>query len=121
MRIAQIAPLAESVPPKLYGGTERVMAWLIDELVELGHDVTLFASGNSKTRAKLEAIWLFPHDHTQGPACCGRRERSGSVLDRLPSVPSALLRRLDRVEKADGMAARQYCNNLLHTNWHCLV
>ncbi len=54
MRIAQIAPLAESVPPKLYGGTERVVAWLIDELVELGHDVTLFASGNSQTRAKLE-------------------------------------------------------------------
>jgi glycosyltransferase involved in cell wall biosynthesis len=59
MRIAQIAPLAESVPPKLYGGTERVVAWLIDELVELGHDVTLFASGNSQTRAKLEAIWPY--------------------------------------------------------------
>ena len=55
MRIAQIAPLAESVPPKLYGGTERVVAWLIDELVELGHDVTLFASGDSQTRAKLDA------------------------------------------------------------------
>jgi glycosyltransferase involved in cell wall biosynthesis len=59
MRIAQIAPLAESVPPKLYGGTERVVAWLIDELVELGHDVTLFASGNSQTRARLEAIWPY--------------------------------------------------------------
>jgi glycosyltransferase involved in cell wall biosynthesis len=59
MRIAQIAPLAESVPPKLYGGTERVVAWLIDELVELGHDVTLFASGDSQTRAKLEPVW--PH------------------------------------------------------------
>jgi len=59
MRIAQIAPLAESVPPKLYGGTERVAAWLIDELVELGNDVTLFASGDSRTRAKLEAVW--PH------------------------------------------------------------
>jgi Glycosyl transferases group 1 len=45
MRIAQIAPLAESVPPKLYGGTERVVAWLVEELVELGHSVTLFASG----------------------------------------------------------------------------
>jgi glycosyltransferase involved in cell wall biosynthesis len=44
MRIAQLAPLAESVPPKLYGGTERVVAWPVDELVELGHDVTLFAS-----------------------------------------------------------------------------
>jgi hypothetical protein len=57
MRIAQIAPLAESVPPKLYGGTERVVAWLIDELVQLGHDVTLFASGDSVTRAKLCPAW----------------------------------------------------------------
>jgi len=57
MRIAQIAPLAESVPPKLYGGTERVVAWLVDELVELGHDVTLFASGDSGTRAKLNSVW----------------------------------------------------------------
>src|SRR5258706_8352655 len=57
MRIAQIAPLAESVPPKLYGGTERVVAWLVDELAELGHDVTLFASGDSVTRAKLHSVW----------------------------------------------------------------
>src|SRR5712671_2462437 len=57
MRIAQIAPLAESVPPKLYGGTERVVAWLVDELAELGHDVTLFASGDSVTCAKLNPVW----------------------------------------------------------------
>src|SRR4051812_22985110 len=57
MWIAQLAPLAESVPPKLYGGTERVIAWLVDELVESGHDVTLFASGNSKTKGKLHAVW----------------------------------------------------------------
>ena len=57
MRIAQLAPLAESVPPKLYGGTERVVAWLVDELVELGHDVTLFASGDSRTKGKLHAVW----------------------------------------------------------------
>jgi glycosyltransferase involved in cell wall biosynthesis len=57
MRIAQLAPLAESIPPKLYGGTERVVAWLVDELVAIGHDVTLFASGDSTTRAKLEAVW----------------------------------------------------------------
>lgn len=57
MRIAQIAPLAESVPPKLYGGTERVVAWLIDELVELGHEVILFASGDSRTRGKLHPVW----------------------------------------------------------------
>jgi len=57
MRIAQIAPLAESVPPRFYGGTERVVAWLVDELVELGHEVTLFASGDSRTRAKLHPVW----------------------------------------------------------------
>lgn len=57
MRIAQLAPLAESVPPKLYGGTERVIAWLVDELVALGHDVTLFATGDSKTRGNLQAVW----------------------------------------------------------------
>jgi glycosyltransferase involved in cell wall biosynthesis len=57
MRIAQLAPLAESVPPKLYGGTERVVAWLVDELVELGHDVTLFASGDSRTKGKLQSVW----------------------------------------------------------------
>jgi glycosyltransferase involved in cell wall biosynthesis len=57
VRIAQIAPLAESVPPKLYGGTERVIAWLVDQLVDLGHDVTLFASGDSQTRGRLQAVW----------------------------------------------------------------
>ena len=57
MRIAQVAPLAESVPPKLYGGTERVVAWLVDELVDLGHEVTLFASGDSRTKGKLHAVW----------------------------------------------------------------
>jgi glycosyltransferase involved in cell wall biosynthesis len=53
MRIAQIAPLAEAVPPKLYGGTERVIWWLTEALVDLGHDVTLFASGDSVTSARL--------------------------------------------------------------------
>jgi glycosyltransferase involved in cell wall biosynthesis len=57
MRIAQVAPLTEAVPPKLYGGTERVVSWLTEELVALGHDVTLFASGDSRTSAKLEATW----------------------------------------------------------------
>jgi glycosyltransferase involved in cell wall biosynthesis len=55
MRIAQIAPLAEAVPPKLYGGTERVVSYLTEELVRLGHDVTLFASGDSETSARLVA------------------------------------------------------------------
>ena len=57
MRIAQVAPLTEAVPPKLYGGTERVVYWLTEELVAMGHDVTLFASGDSRTSAKLEATW----------------------------------------------------------------
>ncbi|WP_170182204.1 glycosyltransferase family 4 protein [Phreatobacter stygius] len=57
MRIAQIAPLTEAVPPTLYGGTERVISWLTEELVALGQDVTLFASGDSITSAKLEPIW----------------------------------------------------------------
>src|SRR5215468_8154579 len=55
VRIAQISPLHESVPPKLYGGTERVVHFLTEALVDLGHDVTLFASGDSRTRAELVA------------------------------------------------------------------
>jgi glycosyltransferase involved in cell wall biosynthesis len=55
MRIAQVAPLNERVPPPLYGGTERVVSYLTEELVRLGHDVTLFASGDSETSARLVA------------------------------------------------------------------
>src|SRR5262245_25932866 len=62
MRIAQVAPLFESIPPRLYGGTERVISYLTEELVRLGHEVTLFASGDSVTNAKLvpacpRALW----------------------------------------------------------------
>src|SRR5262249_49618841 len=57
MHIAQVAPLTEAVPPKLYGGTERVVHWLTEELVALGHDVTLFASGDSRTSGTLEPMW----------------------------------------------------------------
>jgi len=53
MKIAQVSPLWESVPPKLYGGTERIVSYVTEELVRLGHDVTLFASGDSTTSAKL--------------------------------------------------------------------
>ncbi len=65
MRIAQVAPLFESVPPKQYGGTERVVSYLTEELVRLGHGVTLFASGDSQTSAKLvaacdQALWRDP-------------------------------------------------------------
>jgi glycosyltransferase involved in cell wall biosynthesis len=56
MRIAQVSPLAEAVPPRLYGGTERVVSWLSEALVRAGHDVTLFASGDSLTTATLAPI-----------------------------------------------------------------
>ena len=72
MRIAQIAPLAESVPPRLYGGTERIVSFLTEELVRQGHDVTLFASGDSATSAELIA-------------CCGSALRlDPTVHDPLP-------------------------------------
>ncbi len=57
MHIAQVAPLTEAIPPKLYGGTERVVSWLTEELIALGHKVTLFASGDSVTSAQLDAVW----------------------------------------------------------------
>src|SRR5687768_16801456 len=56
MRIAQVGPLYEAIPPKLYGGTERVVAFLTDALVGLGQDVTLFTSGDAFTKAKLVAV-----------------------------------------------------------------
>ena len=66
MRIAQVAPLTESCPPQLYGGTERIVSHLTEELVRQGHQVTLFASGNSQTSAMLsspceQALRLNPH------------------------------------------------------------
>lgn len=65
MRIAQVAPLFESVPPKAYGGTERVVSYLTEALVALGHDVTLFASGDSVTQARLVAP--VPHSLRTAP------------------------------------------------------
>ena len=59
MRIAQVAPLYESVPPKLYGGTERVVFYLTEELINMGYEVILFASGDSQTKAQL--IPICPH------------------------------------------------------------
>src|SRR6202011_3518273 len=66
LKIALVSPLYEAVPPKLYGGTERVVAYLADALVDLGHDVTLFASADASTKANLisvrdQAIRLDPH------------------------------------------------------------
>ena len=76
MRIAQVAPLYESVPPKLYGGTERVVSYLTEELVRLGHEVTLFASGDSETSAKLVAA--CPAGPVARPRTAARRCRTTS-------------------------------------------
>jgi glycosyltransferase involved in cell wall biosynthesis len=67
MRIAQVAPLYESVPPAQYGGTERVVSWLTEELVAAGHDVTLFASGGSRTSARL--VPCSPKSLRTDPEC----------------------------------------------------
>jgi glycosyltransferase involved in cell wall biosynthesis len=77
LRIAQVAPLYESVPPRLYGGTERVVAWLTDELVRQGHDVTLFASADSRTLAVL------------APACRESLRLGGGCND--PVAPHLLM------------------------------
>ena len=83
MRIAQIALLAETVPPRAYGGTERVVHWLTEELVRQGHKVTLFASGGSATSGDLVP-------------CCASGLRDAGVRDQTASV----LVMLDRVKRA---------------------
>lgn len=80
MRIAQIAPLAEAVPPRLYGGTERVIWWLTEALVELGHDVTLYASGDSVTSARLVPC------ADQGLRLSGINDHTASLLAMLERV-----------------------------------
>ncbi len=80
MRIAQVAPLAEAVPPRLYGGTERVVSWLTEELVAQGHEVTLFASGDSMTRATLVPCVR------QGLRLSGIRDQTASLLVMLDAV-----------------------------------
>jgi glycosyltransferase involved in cell wall biosynthesis len=89
MRIAQIAPLAERCPPALYGGTERVVSYLTEELVALGHDVTLFASGDSITSAELVP-------------CCERALRlDPSITDVLPYHMVMLERVMQRANEFD--------------------
>ena len=80
MRIAQVAPLVEAVPPKLYGGTERVVSWLTDELVRQGHHVCLFASGDSETSAEL--VSCVP----EGLRLTGIRDHTASLLVMLDNV-----------------------------------
>ena len=79
MRIAQVAPLYESVPPKLYGGTERIVSWLTEELVRLGHDVTLFASGDSMTTARL--IPACPKSLRLNPQCVDQLAHHVNMLE----------------------------------------
>jgi glycosyltransferase involved in cell wall biosynthesis len=99
MRIAQIAPLAEAVPPKRYGGTERVVSYLTEELVRQGHEVTLFASGDSRTNARLVS-------------CCPTAVRlDDSVSDPVPHT----LMMLDRVRKhADEFDVLHFHTELEH-------
>jgi len=88
MKIAQIAPLYESVPPKLYGGTERVVSYLTDELVQQGHEVTLFASADSVTRAKLVPVsrraLRLEGPHVVDPNRKIKRLASLSITSRMP-------------------------------------
>ena len=89
MKIAQVAPLIESVPPRLYGGTERIVSYLTEELVRLGHDVTLFASGDSITRAELSS-------------CCIRALRlDPTVRDTIPHFMLMIDKVRERAEEFD--------------------
>jgi glycosyltransferase involved in cell wall biosynthesis len=90
LKIAQVAPLYESVPPKLYGGTERVVSYLTEALVEHGHDVTLFASGDSQTSARLVS-------------CCAKslRLNTHQCIDQLAHHFVMLEEVLDRADQFD--------------------
>src|SRR5438874_8089977 len=81
LRIAQVAPLFESVPPRLYGGTERVVSYLTEELVRLGHDVTLFASGDSVTQARL--VPCAPQALRLDPRCIDQLAHHVLLLERV--------------------------------------
>ena len=82
MKIAQIAPLYESVPPRLYGGTERAVSYLTEQLVAQGHDVTLFASGDLVTSAKL--IACTPRSLRLDPTVRDPHPHCMLMLDRVP-------------------------------------
>src|SRR5205814_7943345 len=81
MKIAQVAPLYESVPPKYYGGTERVVSYLTEELVQQGHEVTLFASGDSQTQARLVAP--CPRSLRLDSGCVDRLSHHMVMLDQV--------------------------------------
>ena len=99
MKIAQVAPLIESVPPRLYGGTERIVSYLTEELVRLGHDVTLFASGDSITSAELSP-------------CCTRALRLDPTVHDI--IPHFMLM-IDKVrERADEFDILHFHIDLFH-------
>ncbi len=89
MRIAQVAPLYESVPPRLYGGTERIVSYLTEELVRKGHEVTLFASGDSMTSAELVA------------PCASAIRLNPSIVDAIPYHVMLLDQLLERADEFD--------------------
>jgi glycosyltransferase involved in cell wall biosynthesis len=99
MKIAQVAPLIESVPPRLYGGTERIVSYLTEELVRLGHDVTLFASGDSITSAEL------------APCCTRALRLDPTVRDIIPYF----MLMIDKVrERADEFDVIHFHIDLFH-------
>src|ERR1700686_389287 len=99
MKIAQVAPLIESVPPRLYGGTERIVSYLTEELVGLGHDVTLFASGDSITSAEL------------APCCTRALRLDPTVRDTIPHF----MLMIDKVrERADEFDILHFHIDLFH-------
>jgi glycosyltransferase involved in cell wall biosynthesis len=89
MKIAQVAPLVESVPPRLYGGTERIVSYLTEELVRLGHEVTLFASGDSITSAEL------------APCCTRGLRLDPTVRDIIPHFMMMIDKVRERAEQFD--------------------
>jgi len=115
MRIAQVAPLVESVPPRLYGGTERVVSWLTEELVRRGHEVTLFASGDSQTRARLVAC--APQglrlDEDRANPFYAHVAELGAVADRLDEF-DVVHCHVDLPAFAFGRLARTPCVHTLH-------
>ena len=102
MKIAQIAPLYESVPPRLYGGTERIVSYLAEELVRMGHEVTLFASGDSVTSARLV------------PACAQSLRLDPDCKDQLVHHILLLERVFQRAEEFDVL---HFHVDYLHFPW----
>ena len=109
MKIAQVAPLYEAVPPQLYGGTERVVAHLADALVQFDHDVKLFASAEAQTAAKLmpvrdQAIRLRPVEaqaiRAQGR---GRIFTPGGIVETQPATRHSRPRSLGEEQRGPGM------------------